>query len=187
MADAEPAAVIDAVQRLWPHLNAVDKARVSTLVFEEKDRQARVAQQTSSASSAAAFDTTPQAVAFGDSPAAAKPAAAPAGRPTPVGTVGKVLPRPVAVAPVPAAPALEAKVPELVARATAVCVEVGTPGEGKRFVNIIVRGDGSVGWIRFEGVVSATERACTELALKKQQFPKHEGDLTLARVELPRL
>jgi serine/threonine protein kinase len=74
-------------------------------------------------------------------------------------------------------------VPNQVERAASGCLEANASAT-PRFVNVIVRGDGSASWARFEGDFTQAEKACIQARIFKETFKSRAGDITLARVAL---
>lgn len=115
-------------------------------------------------------------------PAEVKPTERPAvvaARPTPVAPASPLVPA--AATPTPKSTP-EAQVPGRVERVASHCLAEGS--KGPRFVNVIVRGDGSVGWSRFEGEFTPAEKDCVSKEIARHTFPTRAGDITLARVPL---
>lgn len=182
VASVEKKQALDTVLKAFLDLSDQDQEQVTQVVLQERARKQAGQRQ------AAGVDAAPP-------PGPVAPAPLPhvtpkAAGPIPAAKSG-ALAAPAAVAtpsatPLPApTPPATGSVPQQVAGLASGCRVRGRAGATQSFVNVIVRGDGSVGWIRFEGDVSPAERACTESQLKQHAFPKHEGDLTLVRVPLP--
>jgi eukaryotic-like serine/threonine-protein kinase len=81
----------------------------------------------------------------------------------------------------PAPPSPQAGVPQQIESIAKGCMEPGR-SPGSRALNVIVRGDGTISWTRFEGAFTQGETACVTSALSRKTFPSRAGDVTLARV-----
>jgi len=176
VASVEKKQALDAVLKAFRNLSVEEQDQVTQVVLEERARKQAAPGQSPRVDAAKTLEpiaAAPVPHAAPRAPVAMKPA------PLPVSSAAAT-----PSGPSTGASPATASVPQQIASAARRCVG-RRAGSAPSFVNVIVRGDGTVGWVRFEGDVSPEERACTEAQLRQHAFPKHEGDLTLVRVPLP--